>query len=283
MAAPTPVTCVPVPPVLVASDLDRTLIYSRAASSLPDGETVALRCVETYLDEPASFMTEAAVAAVEAVGRAAVLVPVTTRTMAQLARVRLPGASRWAVAANGGHLLHDGAPDAAWRHAVAAAVARSTPLAQVHAHLSAVLDPAWTHALRVADELFCYAVVRLDLLPVDLLPELVAWAGTRGWRVSVQGRKVYAVPDPLTKSAAVRELARRLDADVVLAAGDSLLDADLLDAADLAVKPAHGELSAAGWTAAHVSTTRRDGVLGGEDVALWLLSQVRAATATPAR
>lgn len=269
--------------VLVASDLDRTLIYSRAASGLPDGDATALRCVETYLDEPASFMTEAAVAAVEAVGREAVLVPVTTRTVAQLARVRLPGASRWAVAANGGHLLHDGVPDAAWRDAVGAAVARSTPLAQVHEHLAAVLDPAWTHALRVADELFCYAVVRPDLLPVDLLPGLAAWAGQRGWRVSVQGRKVYAVPDGLTKSAAVRELARRFDADVVLAAGDSLLDADLLQAADLGVKPAHGELSASGWSAGHVGTTARDGVLGGEDVALWLLSQVRATTAAPAR
>lgn len=271
------------PRVLVATDLDRTLVYSRAASRLPEGATTTLRCVETYLGEPASFMTAEAVEAVEAVGRAAVLVPVTTRTVAQLARVRLPGASRWAVAANGGHLLHDGVPDTAWRDTVATTAGDSARLPEVHAHLQAVLDPAWTLSLRVADDLFCYAVVRLDLMPADVVPALVAWAAGRGWRVSVQGRKVYAVPASLTKSAAVAELARRLGSEVVLAAGDSLLDADLLQAADLAVKPAHGELSASGWRADHVSTTLRDGVLGGEDVARWFLSQVLAATATPTR
>lgn len=269
--------------VLVASDLDRTLIYSRAAAGLPEGRAPALRWVETYLDEPSSFMTEVAAAALEQVGRAATLVPVTTRTMAQLARVDLPGASRWAVAANGGHLLHDGVPDPAWRDAVAAGARAGAGLAEVHAHLTTVMDPVWTRSLRVADDLFCYAVVDLALLPADLVPALVSWAGSRGWRVSVQGRKIYAVPGSLTKSAAVRELARRLGCDVVLAAGDSLLDADLLEAADRGVKPAHGELSAAGWRAAHVTTTARDGVLGGEDVARWLSSQVHAAAAAPAR
>ncbi len=269
--------------MLVASDLDRTLVYSRAASMLPPGSTAVLRCVETYLDEPASFMTETAVEAVEALGREAVLVPVTTRTRAQLARVRLPGASRWAVAANGGHLLVDGEPDAGWARRVAEGAAQGESLAQVHAHLAAVLDPAWTSALRVADDLFCYAVVRPDLLPSDVVPALVAWAAARGWRVSVQGRKVYAVPATLTKSAAVRELADRLGSRLVLAAGDSLLDADLLEAADRAVKPPHGELTASGWEAPGVTTTARAGVLGGEDVALWLLAQVRATTAVPAR
>ena len=140
------------------------------------------------------------------------------------------------------------------------------------------MDPAWTLSLRVADELFCYAVVRLADLPADVVPALVAWAGARGWRVSVQGRKVYAVPASLTKSAAVRELADRLGSGTVLAAGDSLLDADLLEAADLGVMPAHGELSATGWAAPHVDVTPRDGVLGGEDVATWFLAQVRAAS-----
>ena len=34
-----------------------------------------------------------------------------------------------------------------------------------------------------------------------------AWAAERGWRTSLQGRKLYWVPEPLTKSAAVAEVA----------------------------------------------------------------------------
>ncbi len=45
------------------------------------------------------------------------------------------------------------------------------------------------------------------------MKELAVWAEARGWTVSLQGRKIYAVPKPLTKSAAMREVARRTRRD----------------------------------------------------------------------
>lgn len=274
----------PTATVLVASDLDRTLIYSRAAGGASAEREGPLHCVERYRDQDASFMTGAAVAAVEDVGREAVLVPVTTRTREQLGRVRLPGASRYAVAANGGHLLVDGEPDPGWARRVADTLqAGGVPVQTAHEQLLAVMQPGWTLSVRVADDLFCYAVVDVAAMPDDVVPALSRWAGTRGWRVSMQGRKVYVVPAGLTKSAAVRELARRLGTDVLLGAGDSLLDVDLLEAADAGVRPAHGELHETGWTAPHVDTTARSGLLGGQDVATWLLARVRATTGRAAR
>lgn len=112
--------------------------------------------------------------------------------------------------ANGGHLLVDGVPDPDWRAAVDARIdADCAPLDEVRAHLLAVADPAWLLKERVAEDLFAYLVVERALLPEGWLAELGAWAEARGWTVSLQGRKVYAVPKPLTKSAAVREVARR--------------------------------------------------------------------------
>ncbi len=90
---------------------------------------------------------------------------------------------------------------------------------------------------RVAEDLFAYLVVERELLPEEWVKELAVWAENRGWTVSLQGRKIYAVPKPLTKSAAVHEVARRTGADLTLAAGDSLLDADLLLAADRGWRP----------------------------------------------
>ncbi len=104
------------------------------------------------------------------------------------------------------------------------------------------------------------------------------WAENRGWTVSLQGRKIYAVPKPLTKSAAVREVARRTGADLTLAAGDSLLDADLLLAADRGWRPGHGELADSGWTAPTISALPERGVLAGERI---LQEFLRAAS--PAR
>lgn len=256
----------------VCVDLDRTLIYSAAALDLADGDEPALRCVETYRDAPLSYLTETAAALLTALCAVATVVATTTRTREQLARVRLPGGpARFAIAANGGHLLVDGEPDRTWAAAVAERSRACAPLAEVHDHLVASLAGS---RVRVADDLFAYAVVDRCALPAGSIDELSTWCRARGWRVSVQGRKVYAVPRPLTKAAAAIEVRNRVGG-LLLAAGDSLLDADLLDAADAAIRPAHGELADAGFTRDHLSVTAATGVRAGEEVLTWLIGRVR--------
>jgi hypothetical protein len=93
--------------------------------------------------------------------------------------------------------------------------------------------------------------------------------------VSLQGRKIYAVPVPLTKSAALHEVARRTGAELTLAAGDSLLDADLLLAADQSWRPGHGELADVNWSAPGVRMLPERGVLAGERILRELLRTVR--------
>ncbi|MCM2388669.1 HAD family hydrolase [Streptomyces albipurpureus] len=258
---------------LVASDLDRTLIYSPRALNLtmPDAKAPRLLCVEVYQGQPLSFVTETAASLLSRLAAETAeteFVPATTRTREQYQRIQLPiPAPRYAICANGGHILVDGVSDLDWQRQVAARLAdECVPLAEVRAHLIATSDPAWLRKERIAEELFAYLVIERELLPDGWLKELAAWAGPRGWAVSLQGRKVYAVPQPLTKSAAVREVARRIGAQRVLAAGDSLLDADLLLAADRGWRPGHGELADSGWHAAHVEPLEESGVLAGEEI-----------------
>jgi hypothetical protein len=270
------------PVVLVASDLDRTLIYSRGALDLPRGNDTELECVEVHDGERASFMTAEAAQDVRWLAGRTVLVPTTTRTRAQLSRVRLPGApAPFAVAANGGVLLVDGHPDRTWTARVTATLAAtSATLDEIWPHLRSVFDPSFTHKLRRAEDLFAYAVTQRDAVPDGLIADLTAWADERGWSTSRQGRKVYVVPHRLTKSAAVAEVAQRVGAELVLAAGDSLLDADLLELADRAVRPRHGELVDAGWSRPHVEVTSASGVLAGEQIAAWFVQSTRTARAT---
>ncbi|MFH8979946.1 HAD family hydrolase [Streptomyces varsoviensis] len=255
---------------LIASDLDRTLIYSAAALDLrmPDAEAPRLLCVEVYEHRPLSYLTETAAALLAEVRSAAHFVPATTRTREQYERVRLPGPpAEFAICANGGQLLVRGEPDADWQARVRRTLAAECAgLDEVRAHLLRSADPAWLLKERTAADLFAYLVVERDLLPDGWVKELAVWADGRGWTVSVQGRKVYAVPKPLTKSAAVAEVARRTGAGTVLAAGDSLLDADLLLAADRGWRPGHGELAAEGWSAPHVRVVEATGVAAGEEI-----------------
>ncbi|MER7967504.1 HAD family hydrolase [Streptomyces sp. NPDC005840] len=265
--------------VVVASDLDRTLIYSAAALALtmPDARAPRLLCVEVHESRPLSFMTETSAALLTELGERAVFVPTTTRTRKQYQRISLPGPEPvYAICANGGHLLVDGVSDPDWHASVTERLAaRCAPLAEVREHLQATADPAWVRKHRVAEDLFAYLVVERELLPDAWVKDLAAWAEERGWAVSLQGRKIYAVPKPLTKSAAMREVADRTGARLTLSAGDSLLDADLLAATDRAWRPGHGELAEAQWTAPGVTALAERGVLAGEGILRAFLAQVR--------
>ncbi|MFF4247403.1 HAD family hydrolase [Streptomyces sp. NPDC001822] len=258
------------PVTLVASDLDRTLIYSAASLQLdmPDERAPRLLCVEVYGRAPLSYMTETAAALIGQLARTTVFVPTTTRTREQYGRIHLPGPTpRYAICANGGHILVDGVSDPGWQERVTRRLAdECASLAEVRAHLQATSHPSWLLKERVAEDLFAYLVVDRGALPEGWVKELADWADPKGWTVSLQGRKIYAVPKPLTKSAAMREVARRCGATTTLAAGDSLLDADLLLAADRAWRPGHGELADSGWGAPNTEVLRERGAAAGEEI-----------------
>ncbi len=67
----------------------------------------------------------------------------------------------------------------------------------------------------------------------------------------------------------MREVADRVGAATVLAAGDSLLDIDLLLAADRGIRPRHGELHEQGWSAPTVTTTVASGIAAGAEIVDW--------------
>jgi hypothetical protein len=266
--------------VLIATDLDRTLIYSAAAAGLVGDDRPSDVVTVEHLDgRPISFMTTVAAAMLAELATEQLVVPVTTRTQAQLARVRLPGPPpSYAVAANGGVLLVDGEPDSVWAETVRAAVGEAAPLDAAVAALTAVCNLGWAAAPRVAEELFCYVVVDRTAMPTGALARLTDWAHTAGWAVSLQGRKLYLVPAPLTKSAAVAEIARRAGIQITLAAGDSLLDKDLLLNADRGVRPGHGEIAESGWSVPWVDALPTFGIRAAEEILAWFAARVTDCT-----
>ncbi|MGH3497004.1 MAG: hypothetical protein ACRDP1_06035 [Nocardioidaceae bacterium] len=266
---------------LIACDVDRTLVYSAAALMLagPDEDAPELVVAEVRRGLPRAYLTADARQLLAVLATKASLVPVTTRTQEQYERVRL-GATppAFAVTSNGGRLLVEGRLDLDWSGQVAKQLADlSVPLAEVRTHLKEVARETWVRHRRVADDLFAYLDVERDEMPAGFVAELEEWCGRRGWAVSVQGRKVYAVPSALTKSAAVREVASRVGADRLVAAGDSRLDAELLESADVSFRPAHGELNETGWQCPGLTVTQARGVLAGEEIIARILALVLTA------
>ena len=264
---------------VVATDLDRTLIYSMAAiEATTNGTVPQLECVELLDGKPLSYMTTEAARLLGMIRSNAILVPTTTRTVVQFERVTLPGGSTpYAITSNGGHIVVDGVVDAGWQRAVEQRIAGDgAGLAEIVSGLEELAAGDWVLNRKTADNLFCYLVVDLARIPDDFLSRWTAWCADRGWVVSMQGRKIYALPRGLTKEAALAEVMQRTGAAHLLAAGDGALDAGFLALADAAIRPPHGELHGMGWCTAHLTVAATAGVLAGEEMCRWFVGWLRA-------
>jgi len=268
--------------VVLASDLDRTLIFSgRFFTDEHGARSTGRVCVERLDGREISFVTARSHAILEELARSGTLLPVTSRTVEQYRRIELPGPPPpFAVCANGGRLLVGGVEDEQYREELVRDLSHtSAPVADVWA----ILEVAAARradagrplkAMRVADGLFCYTVDETDADPA-WAQALAQAVDPLGWGVTRQMRKVYLVPRPLTKARAVRAVAERTRASHIVAAGDAHLDISMLHLADEAIRPAHGELHDEGWSAPRVSVTASQGVMAGQEIAEWLLERHR--------
>jgi hypothetical protein len=251
---------------LFASDLDRTLIYplwtlsERRRAVEPVAEIYEGRAITTCSRETLRLLGE--------MGRA--FVPVTTRSRAQLERIEPIWAIArhgWAICANGATLLHHGVPDPEWDAEIEALCGECATPDEARDMLHTALGPAdpggWLLRVRDCDARFLYAICDLSKLPSGTEEAAAEAMRPLGWAATLHGRKLYLLPAGLTKL----RCAERLGADMLLAAGDSLLDAPLLAAADVAWCPRDAELVQAGAVPDGVRVTRETNLGAAEEIA----------------
>lgn len=264
---------------IVGTDLDRTIIYSAGAAA-PHGQNAfdpgPVVCVEHYDGVPLSFMTARALDWLDRAMASERVVPVTTRTVEQYMRVQLPRVPEYAVCLNGARVLLRGVELVDWSAQVATkAAASSSPVPVVEAAIVDVsrqgqaLAP-WIKSVRNASGAFCYIVCHRAEHPVEWLEALHEIAEQHQWTMSMQGRKVYMVPAPLTKEAALAHVADRVGATTWAAAGDSLLDAGMIAGSVNGRVPRGSELASGCALGRHVRLTDALGIRAGEEIAEWI-------------
>ncbi|NQX68919.1 hydrolase [Paenibacillus alba] len=231
--------------MIFASDLDQTLIYSQP---LERAEELGSRIVLAELidGKPRSYMSSSSYQQLQALMTELTFVPVTTRTMQQYWRIHVISQMlkpKYAVTSNGGNIMIDGQPDPDWQASMVGRVNEtSVHVEDVRALMAQVLHPEWVINSTYCDEFFFSHIVQRDKMPLQEVSDMSAELQKMGWNTSIQGRKVYIVPQAVNKRDAVAHVKQLLGEDKVAASGDSLLDQVLLDFADYAIAPRHGEL-----------------------------------------
>ena len=227
---------------LFTSDLDRTLIFSDRTI---DTESERI-CIEIVDERNISYVTACIKERLAKVYERMQFVPVTTRSRAQFERISLfqhDIEQEVAVVANGGIILRGGEVDTLWQAHITQTL-ESLPLLmdELQPHFYKQLAaPYFLQHQRVDDLFFVYMVdlAQLDKEALQLLRQQLADAG---WVSYLHGRKFYIVPYSVTKDAAVRYLKEQKRYERHYAAGDSLMDVDMMYLADRSFAPLHGEI-----------------------------------------
>ncbi|CAH1055409.1 HAD family hydrolase [Paenibacillus pseudetheri] len=258
--------------MIYASDLDRTLIYSLGAIGVPEN-TPGLIPAEIIEEKTRSYISQQALNQLIDLNTRIIFIPVTTRTIQQYKRINLFQETvipDYAVTSNGGNILIGGVVDKEWRESISRLVARySAGAEEVRSYIKAVVREDWIISENYCDDLFYSFMVYRDQLPLDEITNLSDRLYNLGWRVSLQGRKLYAVPAAVNKSDAILHLRRTVRSEPMVASGDSLLDKSLLESADYAIAPCHGEIFAeqqSGLVKSRYPFTKESGVFAGDEI-----------------
>lgn len=231
--------------MIFASDLDQTLIYSQPEDRAAElGNRIVI--AELIDGKVRSYMSASSFQRLKELMAELTFIPVTTRTLHQYFRIHVMSQilkPAYAVTSNGGNIVINGQPDLDWQASILSRVKQSSShVDEVRRLMDQVLHPDWVISSSYCDDLFFSHIVQRDKIPQLEVRQMIGELQRMGWNTSIQGRKIYVVPAAVNKRDAVAHLKMMLGNDKIVASGDSLLDQILLDFADYAIAPRHGEL-----------------------------------------
>lgn len=261
--------------MIFASDLDRTLIYSKRAFLLENGQNPKAELIETLEGKEISFMTDRAIRQLQEVAEKVTFIPVTTRTTEQFNRISVFSERvkhEYAVTSNGANVLKGGKLDEDWGGYISRSLANDCLSgSEVLKTFKEIAHEDWVLRTKQAEDFFLYSIIDTEKTPADELLEFEKWLSEQNWRLSLQGRKLYFVPNTVCKAAAVNYIKELTGKTKVLAAGDSKLDLPMLEAADHAICPGHGELFER-LGSSQIAITRSRGIMASEEILDWVMN-----------
>ena len=221
--------------ILYASDLDRTIIFSKRF--LDEHKTNSdYTLVESIGDREISY------ASVDVLNKLYQLsfkdnitfVPVTSRSKDEYNRIDLGFTPEYAIVANGGIIIHNGVELDDYNRYIYNNMNTMEMLSimQDVAEMESVTDN-----VKCIDKRYIFTkIVDKALFDVEIQE-----IGTKysNWDITVQGNKVYIIPKFFSKQIALRWLWHKLNQPYIIASGDGPLDIPMLSLANMAIVPDH--------------------------------------------
>lgn len=213
--------------ILLACDLDNTLIHSYKHRR--EGDI----CVELLRGAEQGFMSRRVCEYLSDLPDTVELLPLTTRSVDQFERIKLPeGCFTHAITTNGGVLIENGIQNEQWREKNLALAAELMPL--MRSLLVRLEGDPRLNVARIVDNMYLYISCADTSYVKDFME---AYGDTEGLDVMPSGRKIYFLPPKINKGSALSGYLKNKEYLLTAAAGDSTIDLPMLERADHAIIP----------------------------------------------
>lgn len=213
--------------ILLACDLDNTLIHSHRHKR--EGDI----CVELLRGAEQGFMCRRAYDSLLNLSERVELLPITTRSVEQFERIKLPeGCYNRAVTTNGAILIEKGRQNEEWRERNLSYASELMPL--MRELLSELEGDSRLNVARIVDEVYLYISCKDSTYVGDYMD---SYSSIKDLDIMASGRKIFFLPPKINKGIALSEIVKGGDYSLVAAAGDSSIDLSMLEVADHAIIP----------------------------------------------
>jgi hydroxymethylpyrimidine pyrophosphatase-like HAD family hydrolase len=206
------------------TDLDGTIIYSDRHEFHADKVPV-----DSY-NGHASYMNKRLYDSLDEFNKMVPFIPITTRSLDQYERIKLPIVPNYALVLNGAILVTDGHIDDNWL-AESRYIIKDCQKQMNYAKdiIESAAEIFHISKMQYINQFFIFAKTDCPNELVNLLNHSI---DLKKLDVYNKKNKVYVLPKQLSKGNAVTRLKKRLNVKYVMAAGDSEMDIPMLKIAD---------------------------------------------------
>jgi hydroxymethylpyrimidine pyrophosphatase-like HAD family hydrolase len=249
------------------TDLDRTLIYSKRFINIPSDKVVL---AERDGEKEIAYMTSCGLELLEDLSRKITIIPVTTRNHMEYKRIHILQKLnlKYYIINNGAEIYIDDKKDEKY----------SSLIKNEMKHLNYGFDTALQKFIdvfdkksvklyRLSDDYLWVIVINNEIFDLDSLEDLKKLMSKEGWQISRTGKKVYIVPNCISKWKAVKHLNDNYLHQPVISAGDSYMDMEMITNSEMSIIPRGCELEEQMPLS---SLTKSSGIKAGEEILLYI-------------
>lgn len=243
------------------SDLDRTLIFSKKFLS-GNLDSIA---VEQKEGKSISYMTRKALSLLQEVRKESLFIPVSTRTWETMTRIDFiqEDLPEWMICDNGAHIYLNGVKLEKWEAYIEdKRKAQLLSVAELERAIQYVFEDKGLKAIFNRENI--YLMVKFEEMTAEIrqILEVLSYPlKKKGFRMDINSRKAYLLPDYVRKEDAVAFLIKEYDIPFTISAGDTFMDLDMLRKTTYAIAPKHKS-----FPHDFMKITHQKGMMAGEEL-----------------